>query len=131
MTIKQKQQITAMRRSGVSYVKIATDLSISVGTVKSFCRRNNLGAVSEPAGGVCAHCGVPLVHTAKAKKKRFCSNQCRLAWWNTHPGAVNRKAFYQFTCGICGAAFESYGDKNRKYCSRICYGLSRRTVDGL
>lgn len=126
MTMKQKQQITAMRRSGVSYGKIAADIGISEGTVKSFCRRNNLSAVPEPNDGVCPHCGVPLVHIAKAKKKRFCSDQCRLAWWNAHPEAVNRKAIYKFTCGKCGATFESYGDKNRKYCSRACYGLSRR-----
>ena len=125
MTMTQKQQIAAMRRSGISYGKIATDLGASEGTVKSFCRRNKLGALSESFDGACAFCGKPLTHTAKAKKKRFCSDKCRLSWWNAHPEAVNRKAVYCFTCASCGTAFESYGDKNRKYCSRACYGLAR------
>ena len=126
MTLTQKQQIAVMRKSGTSYGKIATDLGVSEGTVKSFCRRTKLGTLMESSDDTCAFCAKPLIHTAKAKKKRFCSDKCRLAWWNAHPEAVNRNAIYSFTCASCGTVFESYGDKNRQYCSRVCYGLARR-----
>lgn len=130
MTQQQKEKIIQMRRDGVSYSKISSAIGISENTVKSFCRRNNLGKSYTGTGlqkdGVfCRQCGTPLTHTAGAKQKRFCSDKCRMGWWNAHPEAVRRKAIYTFTCAHCGAAFESYGNKHRKYCSRVCYGKSK------
>ena len=43
MNALQKQNIANMRRNGASYAKIAAALDISENTVKSYCRRNNLG----------------------------------------------------------------------------------------
>lgn len=102
----------------------------SENTVKSFCRRNNLGGaivdtVNKADGVLCTQCGVPLTHTVGAKQKRFCSDKCRMTWWNAHPEAIIRKAIYNFTCAYCNTAFESYGNKNRKYCSRSCYGKAK------
>jgi ribosomal protein L37E len=130
MTYQQKEKIKQMRGEGISYSKIAVTLGISENTVKSYCRRNNLGGVgmgiaNQVDDAFCRQCGALLTHTPSAKKKRFCSDQCRMAWWNAHPEAVNRKAIYSFTCDHCGTAFESYGNKNRKYCSRACYGKSK------
>lgn len=130
MTYQQKEKIKQMRGEGFSYSKIAATLGISENTVKSYCRRNNLGGAgmgiaNQADDAFCRQCGVPLNHTPGAKKKRFCSDKCRMAWWNAHPEAVNRKAIYLFTCDHCGTAFESYGNKNRKYCSRACYGKSK------
>lgn len=130
MNHQQKLEIRRMREAGSSYAKIAVELSLSKNTVKSFCRRNNLGGVSLESNNqtddvLCRQCGTPLTHTAGAKQKRFCSDKCRMAWWNTHPEAVRRKAIYTFTCAHCGTVFESYGNKQRKYCSRACYGKSK------
>lgn len=130
MTKHQKEKIKHLRINGYSYTKIAKHLSISENTIKSFCRRNNLGNASisnfdQPDDSFCRQCGVLLIHLAGAKKKRFCSDKCRLKWWNAHPEAVNRKAIYTFTCTFCGITFESYGNKKRKYCSRACYGKSK------
>ncbi|WP_460001212.1 helix-turn-helix domain-containing protein [Paradesulfitobacterium aromaticivorans] len=130
MTYQQKETIKQMRSEGFSYSKIADKLGISENTVKSFCRRNNLGGIgvcnaSQDDGIRCCQCGMPLTYTVGVKQKRFCSDRCRMAWWNTHPEAVRRKAFYPFTCAHCGTAFESYGNKRRKYCSRACYGKSK------
>ncbi len=130
MTYQQKEKIKQMRGEGISYSKIAATLGISENTVKSFCRRNNLGGVgmgiaNQADDAFCRQCGALLTHTPSAKKKRFCSDQCRMAWWNAHPEAVNRKAIYSFICANCSTAFESYGNKNRKYCSRACYGKSK------
>ncbi|MBT9173174.1 MAG: hypothetical protein DDT21_01564 [Syntrophomonadaceae bacterium] len=130
MTYQQKEKIRLMRGEGFSYAKIAAALSISENTVESFCRRNNLGGVSmgiakQCYGALCRQCKTLLTHTVGAKQKRFCSSRCRLAWWNTHPEALRRKAIYTFICAHCGATFESYGNKKRKYCSRACYGKSK------
>ena len=42
----QKEQIVILRANGESYSKIADVLGISINTIKSFCRRNNLGGVA-------------------------------------------------------------------------------------
>jgi endogenous inhibitor of DNA gyrase (YacG/DUF329 family) len=132
MTKGQKQRIAAMRGQGESYSAIASALDISENTVKSYCRRNGLGAgymdaqATACGSDVCACCGKPLTHTPGAKKKRFCSDECRLSWWRSHPEALKRKAVYRFTCPVCGEAFEAYGNAHRRYCSRACFGLSRR-----
>lgn len=133
MAMKQKQQITVMRGRGDSYKKIATALGISVNTVQSYCRRNNLSVgctipqpETEDAADVCPNCGRLLIHTPGSKRKRFCSDKCRSAWWKVHPEALNRKAIYHFICPKCGIAFDSYGNAHRKYCSRACLADARR-----
>lgn len=133
MNTLQKENIKLMRGKGESYARIAAELKISENTVKSYCRRNNLGvitAIPEPKyePSVCGNCGKPLEYTQGAKRKRFCSDFCRMFWWRIHPEAVNRKAVYQFNCVVCNLPFESYGNAQRKYCSRECYGVSRRAV---
>ena len=129
MTDIQRTRIKELRRDGFSYSRIAATLGLSENTVKSFCRRNNLGGFNTETntndGILCRQCRTPLIQTAGVKQKRFCSDKCRMAWWNDHPEAVNRKAIYTFTCPICGRDFESYGNKKRKYCSRACYGRSK------
>jgi endogenous inhibitor of DNA gyrase (YacG/DUF329 family) len=123
----QKEQIVILRANGESYSKIADALGISVNTVKSFCRRNNLGGVaSKPIDDTfCRQCGAPLKQIAGKKQKRFCSDKCRMLWWNRHPEKMNRKAIREFTCQTCGQVFEAYGKRERKYCSRTCYGKSK------
>ena len=58
--------------------------------------------------------------------RRFCYDACRMAWWKNHPEKLNRKAEYHFTCAHCRKKFTAYGNKNRKYCSRACYGKSMK-----
>jgi IS30 family transposase len=64
MTNIQKNKIENMRKTGTSYGDIASMLNISVNTVKSYCRRNNLNAVVETencTGKVCCKvCGTDL-----------------------------------------------------------------------
>lgn len=126
MTKHERQEVQRMRDASFSYSKIAAALCISENTVKSFCRRKKAGALEIFGGDVCRQCGKPLTHTKGAKKKRYCSDQCRMAWWNTHPDEVKHRKANQVLCASCGIAFESYGARARKYCSRKCYGQSRR-----
>jgi endogenous inhibitor of DNA gyrase (YacG/DUF329 family) len=127
MSRLQRNEIPGMRREKMSYAQIASALDLSVNTVKSYCQRNGLGGVAatEAESGVCAHCGKPVCQTVGRKKKRFCSDGCRMAWWKEHPERLNRKAVYRLVCAGCGKSFESYGNKGRKYCSHGCYVKDR------
>ena len=125
MNEKQKKQISRMRHEGFGYSKIAQALGISENTVKSYCKRNRLGGRADsPAADVgpfCKNCGKPLIQTPGKKAKKYCSDKCRVSWWNAHPEQVKKKAIYCLNCAHCGAAFESYGNKSRKFCSHACY----------
>ena len=122
----QKQQIIELRNQGISYSKIADALGISLNTIKSFCRRNNLGGhIGKESKQInktfCKECGKELNQNLGKKPLKFCSDKCRVKWWNTHPELVNRKAIYSFICTYCGEPFTAYGNSKRKYCSHSCY----------
>jgi endogenous inhibitor of DNA gyrase (YacG/DUF329 family) len=132
MTELQKQRITELRGEGKSYAGIADALGISVNTVQSYCRRNNLtGKLSETslkttsASSFCKHCGKELSQKPGVKARKFCSDECCAAWWTAHPDSLTRKALYTFTCPACGTAFTAYGNSRRKYCSHACYIKAR------
>ena len=52
MTDQEKQRIAVMRSAGESYKEIAKTLNLSLNTVQTFCRRNQLtgtrGGISAP-----------------------------------------------------------------------------------
>ena len=58
MTNDQKAKIIAMRGSGHSYARIAEDLSISINTIKTFCRRRR--SITDSGITVCKQCGVKI-----------------------------------------------------------------------
>lgn len=133
MTDKQKSQIVELRAAGLGYGKVARTLGVSSNTVKSFCRRK--GVCGEPVEKIqplpsgeiahCENCGKEIRQEPKRKKKRFCCDQCRNAWWNGHLDLVKREAIYTHECPYCGKEFQVYGDKRRKYCSHACYIAGR------
>ena len=133
MTDNQKAQIIKLRAAGNGYGKIAQTLGISLNTVKSFCRRNDINGniAIEPSVTLtgettaCENCGREIQQIAKRKKKRFCCDKCRNEWWNSHLDQVKRKAVYDFKCPHCGKEFNIYGDRRRKYCSHECYIADR------
>ncbi len=125
----QKSQIADMRADGIGYVKIANALGLSENTVKSFCRRNNLTDMNAIRIGekphFCPCCGKPVEQTEGRKEKKFCSDKCRMNWWNTHRDKVRRRNGRNIICPGCGKAFEVYGGSDRKYCSHECYIADR------
>ena len=122
MTDKQKIQIESLRNEGKGYKKIAQALGMSENTVKSYCKRNNLVVpVKEEGKGVCKCCGVTVTQNEGRKKKIFCSDRCRMKWWNSHLDQVKRKANYSFVCPTCHKEFSAYGNSSRKYCCHACY----------
>ena len=49
MTENQKRRITLMRQQHIGYSAIATELRLSLSTVKAYCRRNGLQAGDLPS----------------------------------------------------------------------------------
>lgn len=128
MNITQKNKIQDLRSKGETYATIALEIGVSENTVKSYCRRNNIGTIEENIY-TCPECRQPLTHLPHKRKKRFCSDKCRMAWWVKHNDRLNKKAVYKFTCQACGKECTAYGNSKRKYCTRACYGASRSVSD--
>lgn len=132
MTDLQKEQIATLRGQSYGYATIAKAVGLKKDTVVAFCRKTGLtGTKAQGNGritldaGFCLYCGNLLQQTPGRKKVKFCSDKCRVAWWNSHPEAVNRKAVYSFICAHCGKPFTAYGNAGRKYCSHACYIADR------
>ena len=118
MTVSEKKSIDALRRRGLGYRRIAGELRLPADTVKMYCRRHPLSPDAEfEPGDFCLNCGASLNHIPGKKKRKFCSDKCRMAWWNSHRELVKHKTMI---CLNCGKEFQSLY-KNRKYCSRKCY----------
>lgn len=118
MTTEQKASIITLRSDGLTYSDIAERLKLSINTVKSFYRR--CGNKSVPTAN-CKYCGKPILQPSGAREKKFCSDKCRMTWWNSHRDEVNYKVVYKYKCECCGKEFEVYGNKKRRYCGRSCY----------
>lgn len=135
MIAHQQEFIKNMRTDGYSYSKIAEILNMSINTVKSYCYRYDIKSGEEKPSraddiskNYCKQCIKPLTKTTGSKQKRFCSDRCRLAWWNAHPEAITHKFIQKCTCLVCGQVFEVFRKRQRKYCSRTCYGKSKAVM---
>ncbi len=109
MTIEQKTQISALRTQGYGYATIAKAVDLKKDTVVAFCRKHGLTGTKASSNeridikvDICRNCGKPLEQTPGRKRRAFCSDKCRVAWWNAHPEKVNRRAVYECVCAGCG-----------------------------
>ena len=133
MTDAQRNTIIQMRANGSGYSAIATAVGLTKDNVKSFCRAHNLGGVKAEAapsfspGKNCLYCGKPIKQAPNRKMKKFCSDKCRLSWWNKHPEMVKRKKIAELKCQCCGETFTSKNPM-QKFCSWNCYAESRKAV---
>ena len=124
MRLQDKIAINNMRLEGHSPSVIAATLGLPNGTVRSHIHRNPV----IPGTKACQNCGKPLMQPKGRREKKFCSDACRMAWWNSHRDQVNRASARTVVCGYCGTIFEAFGQPNRKYCSIACSQASRRKV---
>lgn len=124
MVDSQKSQIDKMRLSGYGYFKIAKAIGVSENTVKSYCRRQKSTDYKEEVG-CCAECGAPIDKSRRGSR-RFCSDACRIKWWNKHPKAETP---YTAHCACCGKEIQMRRQKQQKYCSHRCY-ITARYKDG-
>ena len=114
MTNGEKARIVQMRKRGLGCAEIARSLGMSVNTVKSYCRRSGVKPLEKKtaqSGDVCRQCGSVLKHTPGRKRKCFCSDACRLRWWNGHR-EQGRNA-RMIVCASCGKVFVT--DRAQKY----------------
>jgi len=130
VTDQQKKQIKGMRLRGDTFAMIADALGLSRNTVKSFCLRNlrpePLEVKAAPVkSGICAQCGMAFVLCPGHRQRRFCSDHCRMTWWNAHRDLLNSKGLLERTCACCGKPFMGYALQQRKYCSHVCYIADR------
>lgn len=120
MTDEQKKRIIFLRQHNVSFVDIANELRIPAATVKTFCYRKKIVPLKQGVLGTCEQCNQGFLLVEKRKPRRFCSDKCRMKWWNSHRDLVNPKGMQKYMCNACGRIFMSYA-RNQKYCSRDCY----------
>ena len=121
MTEEQKSFIEEHRRLGEGYKVIGKLMGISENTIKTYCRRNGLGgtATQKKTDFFCKYCGEPVKQTAGKKQKKFCSDACRMKWWNHHTRLRKKNSI----CVHCGKSF--HGRHGQKYCSHDCYVAER------
>ena len=117
MSFTQKDLIVAYREEGLTYREIAD----KTGATEQFCRTvcsraNRKHKADTPATGLCRFCGKQLPRTDGARKKQFCSDECRTAYHNREK---MRKGYIR-TCEHCGIAFVSFGYPKKRFCSREC-----------
>ena len=83
-----------MRLEHWGYKAIATYMGISRDRVRSYCDTIGLkGNCAEftPKNDLrnnptfCRNCGKPINQNSYGRKKKFCCEACRRAWWKEHP----------------------------------------------
>ena len=94
MTEQQKITIRNLREQNFSYIAIARAMSLTVSTVKSYCQRNGLAGNRKESfkyqadnlkalPTLCRCCGSQIFQKEKVKRRIFCSDECRVTWWNS------------------------------------------------
>ena len=76
----------------------------------------------------CPQCGKAIRQPRYGRTKKFCSDRCRWAWWNTHPSPENWKKVEKRICPVCGRVFLArlQEGRARTYCSRACANKGKR-----
>lgn len=85
MKVKEKEQIKELREQGLRYREIANQLGMKLSTVKSHCMRHNIKLHR------CLQCGEVVIQNPHRKEKKFCSDKCRMKWWNRQNAKRSRK----------------------------------------
>jgi IS30 family transposase len=125
MTQLEREEILRLRLEGKSYTQIADKLQTSRNTVKSTCQRfgcqpNEITKEIHDSDH-CRLCGTVLAQQATGKRKSFCSELCRRAWWKQHQDKRSFKSGVKAKCANCGRVFLDYEKNRRKYCCHACY----------
>ena len=149
MTSEQRNSILFLKSKGCSLPEISEKVQVSVNTIKSFLSRHrddistdyreenldeesfletvdhNTDENETEERDKCKFCGVPIFHIEGKRKKKFCSDKCRMSWWYRNRNNDNGESVYCLTCQYCGKKFYVYGNKHRKYCSQDCFHKAR------
>ena len=126
MTKNQTEEIIRLQREGKGYKTIAAALGVPLSSVKSWCKRHSDELEQT---GFCLQCGARVRILPHKKRRRFCSDKCRLAWWRNHPENRKDTTGYKHICRFCGKEFTNDRIK-ADYCSRLCFANARRKGGG-
>lgn len=131
MLDEMKSQVILLRQHGMKPRQIAQYTGAPVSSAWSICRNEKLKSFPADEGllekiekhKACAYCGETLMQPMTGRRKRFCSDQCRRAYWKAHRDEMkkNPKSVYTKMCPFCGKTFEVYGNRKRKYCCHEHY----------
>lgn len=116
MTTEERKKIEGLRSKGYGYKRIAEELDIPLGTVKSYCRRNEVNGTEKR----CPVCGKLIEANKIGHPRKYCSKKCRDAYWREHTDMINSKSARRHVCKCCGKEFRTYRDDS-KFCSTGCY----------
>ncbi|MBP2652188.1 MAG: polymerase subunit sigma-70 [Firmicutes bacterium] len=137
MTPLHREEIYKLRREGLGYKAIASQLLLSTDSVKSYCKRHHLDGPAEVVErnaevikenqGLCLHCNNPIRQKKLGRSKKYCSDTCRYTWWNKNQDKrnINKELIRTYTCQHCGKKSSVYGKGEQKYCSHTCYIKAR------
>lgn len=136
MTKAEKETVLSLRQRQYSFSTIAEATGLPLGTIKSFLSRVSGKQEVQPimvqhiTAGLphCRQCGAALDQTTRGKSKSFCSDHCRMVYWNEHRDLSQRASAHEQTCEVCGRTFFTY---RGQYCSRACYGQARSRKAGV
>lgn len=78
MNTQTIKAIDSLRLLGMTPTVISETLGVSVNTVKSHIRRHPV----LPGTVCCLYCGKPVLQNEGRKAKKFCSDKCRISYWN-------------------------------------------------
>lgn len=127
MTAHEEQQIRLLQAQGFGYKRIASELGLSINTIKSYCRRHLTNeSPAECQSGCCKNCGAEIKQLPNRKTKKFCSDKCRSAWWMKYTEKHKTDTQQEIKCLLCGKTFICYPSRKKKYCSRECYYNARQ-----
>lgn len=128
VTDAQAEQIQKLRFEGMGYKAIAAFLGLSRDQVRNYCKSHDYAGYGPAVtlnkqeqmdqGRLCRRCGKPIRRKGLGRKRKFCSDHCRRAWWAAH---AEKALKHKKTCAYCGRQFTAPGRKSRKYCSHSCY----------
>ena len=93
MRLYIQNQIKNLALKGYGYKRIADILDLSPNTVKSHLRRHPATA----GISVCLQCGKPIEQNPGRKEKKYCSDKCRMSYWNSHQDEVNNVIIVKMT----------------------------------
>ena len=106
---KDKRDMDLLYAQGNNYKEISTALNLSYKQVYRYSKGT--------LGVRCLQCGKAIKQTPHKRQKKFCSDKCRIKWWNHNADLNTRTPHHTHDCD---RAVE------QKYCSRECYDKARK-----